>query len=353
MSNHHTSGPCHRCGRGGHLARECSLHVCFRCNGRGHMAWECVEGVTCSRCGDRGHLQRNCKNVSCHKCGRKGHISKFCNDPFIKAEEVERNERHQAFLKSRVTPGPGSGKGGVTSLARTVSGPTGSQMVAPGPWDGLGNVAQDRSSLEVQAFGVGISKLTTNRSQSAVLGNVKILTVKRKIYPEANMEGAKRRPNVNCSNLENDIGGNPVETSPCEHTSKVDEPPQWNGLLGYGSDDSRDGSHDSSDGQSMEHNCHLQENVQMKLKFSFDDINGSGSDLQCSVGKEPTVVDERNGSESGLQSSGIVERSGSATESGLQPSVDHEPTGINEREGCTNRLAMYAMQCRTGSTGAF
>lgn len=28
-----SAGPCHRCGRGGHLARDCKLHTCFRCNG--------------------------------------------------------------------------------------------------------------------------------------------------------------------------------------------------------------------------------------------------------------------------------------------------------------------------------
>jgi len=57
---------CHRCGGGGHLARDCPAAVaakaarpCFLCGGRGHERAACP-AVRCYRCGQPGHLARDC-----------------------------------------------------------------------------------------------------------------------------------------------------------------------------------------------------------------------------------------------------------------------------------------------------
>lgn len=225
------------------------------------MAWECVEGITCSRCGEKGHLQRNCKNVSCHKCGRKGHISKFCKDPFVKAEELERDERQQAIYKSRIAFSQGSGKDGLASFSQAVSMSTSKRKTAPGPWDGLGDRKQHALVSDAQASSVvGATVETgTKKSQGVMHANVKILTVKRKIYTGAELNGSKRRNLRNCNILESDGRRQLAPSSPCTDTLKVEEPPEWSSLLGYSSEESRDDGHTTSDRDCEEESCKYRE----------------------------------------------------------------------------------------------
>ncbi|CAM6042290.1 unnamed protein product [Sphagnum compactum] len=252
-------GPCHRCGRSGHLARHCSLHTCFRCNGRGHMAWECVEGVTCSRCGERGHLQRNCRNVSCHKCKRKGHIAKFCDDPFAKAADAERREQQQAFLAARAAGIKTSTSGEQGGSLETGSIPA----RGVGPWDGLGVTGltskNEQDQKENTRHEIKALKL---RQQSPIEGvqqqsgfssvGLKVFGVKRKgssICEKSRL----LKPKLPCHDMGNKEKG--LDTF-IERTSEVPEmstlvveplqkpvevvvePERWHGLVGYGSEDS-------------------------------------------------------------------------------------------------------------------
>eukprot|EP00250_Pteridium_aquilinum_P003039 c13368_g1_i1 orf=75-821(+) len=226
----HQQGPCHRCGRSGHLARDCSLHTCFRCNGRGHMAWECVEGVICGKCGEKGHLQRNCKNISCHKCGKKGHIARFCNDPFAKAAEVEKHERQQALASARTPvlsfPATEERSGGIATRG---TGRTVPHKDMRGPWDGLGVNRRDTGSHEEQ-----------QGDKTNVLGfqdTVSLSSARKRQAPSSIQNVVSRRlkivgvkPDNDCQKIAASTGSSKeVERSGISH---------WEGLVGYGSEDS-------------------------------------------------------------------------------------------------------------------
>ncbi|CAG9466021.1 unnamed protein product [Pedinophyceae sp. YPF-701] len=70
---------CHRCGRAGHMARDCSekasIRPCYLCAQVGHNAQACPN-LPCFRCGRPGHMARDCTNkspnpkgVACLRCG--------------------------------------------------------------------------------------------------------------------------------------------------------------------------------------------------------------------------------------------------------------------------------------------
>merc|ERR1712150_346130 len=75
---------CYRCGKHGHMARECEVEedVCYNCGSTGHIKRECTESLkkeTCNGCGDEGHYQRDCPTkttgnggVKCYKCENLG-----------------------------------------------------------------------------------------------------------------------------------------------------------------------------------------------------------------------------------------------------------------------------------------
>ena len=52
-----TSQSCHRCGKMGHIARDCFTNICSRCKRPGHVASKCQ---------------------ACYQCGRLGHVAQFC-----------------------------------------------------------------------------------------------------------------------------------------------------------------------------------------------------------------------------------------------------------------------------------
>ncbi|KAI5084265.1 hypothetical protein GOP47_0000434 [Adiantum capillus-veneris] len=170
--------PCHRCGKSGHLARYCSMSTCFRCN---------------------GEEQERTHQISCHKCGRKGHIARFCNDPFAKAAEVERHERQQALASAR-TPGVNRGRD-VRSFEKDQQ----SDRVLP-------------IQSQVAAAPIDTKKRhAPNSVQSVVSRRLKIVGVKSD-------NGAQKL----------------AQSTKSLKPTQISGASQWQGLVGYGSDDSDD-----------------------------------------------------------------------------------------------------------------
>ena len=51
---------------------------CFRCGRPGHMAKDCSASVGCRWCGQEGHVQSLCPQVMCRRCGQRGHMQYKC-----------------------------------------------------------------------------------------------------------------------------------------------------------------------------------------------------------------------------------------------------------------------------------
>jgi hypothetical protein len=67
-------------GSGSHSSNQSNQYdsrKCFKCGRNGHMQKECRTGE-CKKCGRPGHLTRYCKTNECQRCGRVGHESREC-----------------------------------------------------------------------------------------------------------------------------------------------------------------------------------------------------------------------------------------------------------------------------------
>jgi hypothetical protein len=54
---------CIRCGRSGHLVKECEVTKCYKCGEEGHTASVCQNEIKCTVCQKDGHTFRNCPNT--------------------------------------------------------------------------------------------------------------------------------------------------------------------------------------------------------------------------------------------------------------------------------------------------
>ena len=91
-------GPCHRCNKLGHKAKDCSKpRICGKCGQKGHVERECIYSSSrdastassqkkkklqfrsvCKRCGQRGHASSKCPNVSRCKICTENHETRDC-----------------------------------------------------------------------------------------------------------------------------------------------------------------------------------------------------------------------------------------------------------------------------------
>ena len=104
------NGTCFGCGQVGHLLRGCPNPrnlKCYRCGEMGHKANECgvnaggrTVGRVCGNCGLPGHFARMCEKgrSTCRNCGRMGHIASVCRRPGeipSQVAEVDRNRTQE------------------------------------------------------------------------------------------------------------------------------------------------------------------------------------------------------------------------------------------------------------------
>ena len=113
------SNNCYECGQAGHIARYCTRRsmgqlgrgaqvrqsvsrqyevICYKCNKKGHLQHECRsnnEVLACQRCGNLGHIAQRCRtdiSLRCGKCSKMGHTSAQCRRPEIKTGAVHNVE---------------------------------------------------------------------------------------------------------------------------------------------------------------------------------------------------------------------------------------------------------------------
>lgn len=75
MEMKHASNSCFKCGKQGHMAKECTENIirCFKCDEIGHMA------NTCDNEEEYKQPNKKSKLMRCFVCGETGHYANECN----------------------------------------------------------------------------------------------------------------------------------------------------------------------------------------------------------------------------------------------------------------------------------